>query len=698
MKYTFSRIAFLVFALFASASIAPLSALATAGPMTSTVVVHPFDMATGFGDVISNPTKWFFYNDVTDAIDNTLGSFVTGPSTPALGTGSAQISVTGSERRNLATYQFSGTPLNTITTLAFSTYNPSAGNGGSTNRSAYLNFNVDFNGSDTWQKRLVFVPSANGTVTQDSWKQWDAINGGNALWSYSGATWPDTLTGPDAGLTGISGTVARTWSAILADYPLIRVRVTDSWLGLRVGEPYTDGYTENIDSFVFGTSTQVTTFDFDPAPNVQVTIVKYVGTEEATNENAGGASFPMHAIFPGGEGDYALSTTGFNNENPYRATTSQMPSGSDYSTFENLGTTCTGENPFALVGYSTGSTLESAVLNGSGENTPTLTTPAFTGLLHDMYVVVWNKPCPMTGTLTVIKDTLGADGTFALSGDNGLGNWTITTVGGVGEKTFTNLTPGTYHVTETVPSGWTQIDTDCGTVTVTAGGETTCTITNGKNSKLGEIRGTKYEDVDGDGNIRDKNNHRLAGWTIYLDTNNNGILNVGEQSTTTDVHGEYRFKYLPAGRYVVREVQQSGWVQTAPGGWKHTITLQAGKVSKKNDFGNFKLGTISGMKFNDMNGNKIKDVGEMGLPNWTILLTKIGRGTSVATTDSNGMYTFTDIGPGTYKLREDQKEGWTQTTKNPKNIMMRSSQNITDKNFGNIHSTHMVWHGEESDE
>lgn len=219
-------------------------------------IVTPSDMATSFADVFADPSKWFFYNDETDVIDNSLGTFVTGPSTAPEGVGSVEIGVTGTQRRNLATYQFSGTPLADITDLSFQTYNPSAGNGGSANRSGYLNFNVDFNGSDTWQRRLVYVPVDNGTVVQDSWQTWDAINGGSALWRYSGATWP---------VTGEPGSTTKTWSQILSDYPGVRIRVTDSWLGVRVGEPYVSGYTENIDVFTFGTAAGVTVFDFEPA-------------------------------------------------------------------------------------------------------------------------------------------------------------------------------------------------------------------------------------------------------------------------------------------------------------------------------------------------------------------------------------------------------------------------------------------------
>ncbi len=205
---------------------------------------------------VPNATDWFFYNDENDTINNSLGTFVGGPGTAPMGTGSAQISVTGTQRRNLATYRFGGTVLSAITELKFSTYNPSAGNGGSATRSAFLTFNVDFNNSNTFQRRISFVPSTNGTVVQDQWQEWDAVNGGGALYFYSGPTWPGT---------GTPGTTARTWNDIVTSYPAIRILPSDPFLGLRVGEPYADGYTENIDAFKFGTASGTTHFNFDPA-------------------------------------------------------------------------------------------------------------------------------------------------------------------------------------------------------------------------------------------------------------------------------------------------------------------------------------------------------------------------------------------------------------------------------------------------
>ncbi len=247
--------------------------------VANSVVVKQADLV-GLTDLIASttlyadPQSWFFYNDENDTIDNTLGSFVNGPDIAPVGDGSVQISVTGSERRNLATYQFSGTKLADITDFSYNTYNPSAGNGGSVNRSGYFQFNVDFTGGDTWQKRLLFEPTANGTVVQDTWQVWDMYQDGDALWSWSGlsghgggaSAWPDGNTNE-----------YRTWNELLTAFPNIAVRTTDSWMGVRVGSPYADGYTENIDGFTVGiksgATTTISTYDFEPTNYCAVTVV-----------------------------------------------------------------------------------------------------------------------------------------------------------------------------------------------------------------------------------------------------------------------------------------------------------------------------------------------------------------------------------------------------------------------------------------
>lgn len=95
-------------------------------------------------------------------------------------------------------------------------------------------------------------------------------------------------------------------------------------------------------------------------------------------------------------------------------------------------------------------------------------------------------------------------------------------------------------------------------------------------------------------------------------------------------------------------------------------------------------GTISGMKFEDANNNSVKDGNETGLANWIIQLT--GQTNATAITDSNGVYSFTNLPAGTYTLSEVLQANWTQTT--PANgtytVEIASGTAATGKDFGNF--------------
>src|SRR5262249_23573633 len=129
--------------------------------------------------------------------------------------------------------------------------------------------------------------------------------------------------------------------------------------------------------------------------------------------------------------------------------------------------------------------------------------------------------------------------------------------------------------------------------------------------------------------------------------------------------GTFDFEGLPAGNYKVSEVLQSGWVHTAPANSPFTFnfTLTEGGVASGLDFGNFQTITISGEKFNDLNGDGFLEPGEPGLPGWTIqLVNSAGKVVGSSVTDANGNYSFANVGPGTYTVQEHLKTGWVQTT------------------------------------
>jgi hypothetical protein len=85
---------------------------------------------------------------------------------------------------------------------------------------------------------------------------------------------------------------------------------------------------------------------------------------------------------------------------------------------------------------------------------------------------------------------------------------------------------------------------------------------------LSTISGQKFDDLNGNG-VKDAGEGGLAGWTIYLDDNDNGTHDPGEPSAVTDQQGNYTFGDVAAGRHFVSEVLQDGWMQTLPAnaGW-----------------------------------------------------------------------------------------------------------------------------------
>ena len=175
--------------------------------------------------------------------------------------------------------------------------------------------------------------------------------------------------------------------------------------------------------------------------------------------------------------------------------------------------------------------------------------------------------------------------------------------------------------------------------------------------------------------------------TVFLDTNGNGTLDSGERFTTTDANGNYSFTNVGPGTFRVREVQPVGSTQTTVN--PADITASSGSNISGVLFGNFQLVSIGGLKFNDLNGNGVRDLGDPGLAGVTVFLDTNGNGTldsgeRFTTTDANGNYSFTNVGPGTFRVREVQPVGSTQTTVNPADITASSGSNISGVLFGNF--------------
>jgi hypothetical protein len=277
-------------------------------------------------------------------------------------------------------------------------------------------------------------------------------------------------------------------------------------------------------------------------------------------------------------------------------------------------------------------------------------------------------------------------------GELGLPGWTITlsmgavqmtaTTGADGSYCFYNLAAGTYTLSETLQSGWQQTyPASPGTQTITlTSGQSILNVDFGNKQLLGSICGMKFNDLNGNGR-KDTGELGLSGWTITLS------MGAVQMTATTSADGSYCFNNLAAGTYTLTETLQSGWQQTAPASpGTQTVTLTSGQKVINIDFGNKQLlGSICGMKFNDLNGNGRKDDGEPGLPGWTINLS-MGAVQMTATTDANGEYCFNNLPLGTYTITEVNKSGWQQTaptSPGSHTVALTSELNIIGINFGN---------------
>src|SRR5207253_5064034 len=107
------------------------------------------------------------------------------------------------------------------------------------------------------------------------------------------------------------------------------------------------------------------------------------------------------------------------------------------------------------------------------------------------------------------------------------------------------------------------------------------------------------------------------------------------------------------------------------------ITLSAGQRASALAIANFPYTALIRSKFQDTNGNGVRDSGEPTLAGWTIFLDAnnngvLDSGEVSTTTNSSGNFRFSNLAPGTFHVREVQQAGWTQTTANPAAITVSS--------------------------
>ena len=198
----------------------------------------------------------------------------------------------------------------------------------------------------------------------------------------------------------------------------------------------------------------------------------------------------------------------------------------------------------------------------------------------------------------------------------------------------------------------------------------------GSMSLPGQIQGTLYYDSDQDGQ-RDALEPPISGRKVYLDADNDGILDATELSVLSDTSGNYAFTSLNAGSYTVRQLLPMNWSQSEPSGG-YVINVDANQTVSNVLFGSWGApGIIQGTKWHDVNADGVRGATEPGLAGWTIYLDlnnnnalDVGEPSTVTAADNpsttsideTGNYSFNDLAPLNYSVREVAQPGWQQTS------------------------------------
>ncbi|MEG4184768.1 SdrD B-like domain-containing protein [Microcoleus sp. Pol14D6] len=196
----------------------------------------------------------------------------------------------------------------------------------------------------------------------------------------------------------------------------------------------------------------------------------------------------------------------------------------------------------------------------------------------------------------------------------------------------------------------------------------------------------KYNDQNANGRYEPANTLQevgIPGITVYLDANDNGALDTGEQSLVTDTNGRGVFTNLEPGNYVVREVPQAGFSATTPARVQFNLSTQDANVV----FGNTPNSRITGCKFQDLNGNGYRDGFETPIAGVTIYIDSNGNdaldaGEASTVSDQFGRWEFGNLTPGIYRVREVVPSNSFQTTQ-PLDIVLGANQTFTCALVGN---------------
>jgi hypothetical protein len=372
----------------------------------------------------------------------------------------------------------------------------------------------------------------------------------------------------------------------------------------------------------------------------------------------------VHSTVTDVNGDYAfISPNGMYLPGVYDITTSYtggaITQNSAAVNYTGNGTDVSGKNQGYFTGSIAGKKFNDVNNNGANDSEPGL--------------AGW--------TIEVHRDSL--HGTLAGS----------TVTDGSGNYSF-QLVPGTYVVSEveqptlgrqTYPGG-----AGTHTVTIAQPGNTPSSVYTGKdfgNFLYSKIRTNLTVDINGDGIV---NPGDVLPLPAILGTTSTFVFakNGAPVDTFTLGNGVASFEIsgLDTATYTVTELSFTpGWIRTKGGVFTKVLTTSNNADTAR--YMDFKMLTISGRKYNDLNGNGADD-SDPGLAGWTITVSGNGLGQMSAVTDGSGNYSIDSVTTGAHTISETAQPGWTMTAPASPYSFTAVSGNLTNpvsnRDFGNF--------------
>ncbi len=254
---------------------------------------------------------------------------------------------------------------------------------------------------------------------------------------------------------------------------------------------------------------------------------------------------------------------------------------------------------------------------------------------------------------------------------------TQTTTGG-GLYAFTDLNPGTYTLTFTAPAGAAPTGRDVGgddsvDSDITGAGVVSVTLNSGESpdtvdagyvttATLGNF---VWDDLNGDG-VQDAGEPGVGGVLVELlngaGTPVTSVVTAADGSYTLAgvFPGTYTMRFTaPAGTsFTTADVGSDDAVDSDPVavpatnlGVTSAFTVQSGDTITSIDAGLLFGATIGDFVFNDLDTDGIQDAGEPGVDGVVVQLLSGATVVASTTTSGGGLYSFTNVVPGTYTIQ-----------------------------------------------